>query len=53
MKLTKAEQEICKKYRKRDSKGLVHCFERPLMLDERALMCKAIATKKDIKELAE
>lgn len=30
MKLTKNEKAICKKYRKKDKEGLVHCNECPL-----------------------
>ena len=50
MKLTKAEQKICDKYSKRDTNGQVHCYECPLVLDEHEIMCKANATRKDMKE---
>lgn len=51
MKLTKEEKEICKKYSERDRKGLVHCFECPLVIDNKTLMCKRNTRKKDLKEL--
>ena len=50
MKLTKAEQKICDKYSTRDTNGRVHCYECPLVLNEHELMCKANATRKDMKE---
>ena len=53
MKLTKTEQKICDKYRQRDNEGRVHCSECPLMMDEQTLICKANATRKDMKEFAE
>lgn len=35
------ERKICKKYSKQDNDGKVHCFECPLVKDERSMMCKA------------
>jgi len=47
MRLSKEEKEICKKYSKRDNKGLVHCNECPLAYDKKYALCKANISKKD------
>ena len=45
MRLTKEEQEICKKYSERDENNTVHCFECPLVIDMRNCLCKANANE--------
>lgn len=50
MKLTESEKAICKKFRKRDEKGFVHCCDCPLEVDSRYALCKANLTKKEWKE---
>lgn len=49
MKLTDKEEKICKKYRKKDKTGHVHCSECPLAVDTRRALCKAVLTKKEWK----
>ena len=41
MKLTKAEQQICRKYSRLDGNGKTHCLECPLVLDYFGLVCYA------------
>ena len=50
MKLGKSEEEICKKYRKRDADGFVHCAECPLVIDRGYCECKASITDGEWRE---
>ena len=38
--MTKEEKAICRKYSKRDEHNKVHCFECPLVIDKKAMVCK-------------
>lgn len=60
MKLTKEEQEICKKYSARDKDGYVHCAECPLSIKGLYMygLCKKTMSKKEwedehLKEITE
>lgn len=41
MKLTRTEAEICELYSRRDSSGIVHCSECPLVIDAVDRVCRA------------
>ena len=49
MKLSDKEKKICKKYRKKDDTGHVHCSSCPLAVDTKRALCKAVLTKKEWK----
>lgn len=53
MKLTKEEEEICKKFSARDEDGYVHCIDCPLAMDLYQFDCKKTVTKKEWKEYLE
>ena len=48
MKLTNEEKAICKKYRKRDKDGKVHCSDCPLVISKKDRLCKRIAKKGEV-----
>ena len=50
MRLTAEEKRICKKYRKQDKDGKVHCFECPLALDKNCCICLANVTAEEYRE---
>ena len=39
MKLSREQRVVCKLYSSRDSNGLVHCSQCPMLLDKRDCVC--------------